>query len=47
MNTTIAKWMSLAATAVVVAALIWGVLISEMSTISDNIAQLMDGETSP
>ena len=47
MNTTISKWMSLAATVIVIAALVWNVLIGEMSLIADGIAQLMGGETTP
>lgn len=43
MSTTLATWMKLGATAVVIAALIWGLLIGDMRDIANVIAKLMGG----
>ena len=47
MDMTLATWMKLATTAVVIAALIWGVLFNEMSEIANAIAGMMNGGTTP
>ena len=47
MEMTLSTWMKLAATATVIAGLVWGLLLGEMSDIANAIAGLMDGGSTP
>lgn len=47
MKETLSIWMKLAATAVIIAALVWGVLMNEVSSIVHAIGAFMGGDKTP